>query len=158
MKKSILPPRGCYLSRRESEVRREGKRTGGGVRKRVAGSRRAISMHLRFPRWCNKLLLIRPGFRSHSLPSRKSQSLPLPLGLRTLLTSRFLCNHPRLYFPPKLAAVSPERKLTRYALRLSRRLLPLAPEPPTSFCRPPTPKPRPISFFFLCSPTCAERC
>lgn len=73
-------------------------------------------MHLRFPRRCNKLLLIQPRVVVSSLPLWW-ESLPLSIPrlvfvaalrsrffsvLSTLLTSRFLCNRPRLYFPRRL--------------------------------------------------------
>lgn len=54
-KKFILLRRGCWLSRREN-----GKK-GTAVRARKLPLS-AFSMQLRFPCWCNKLLLIRPCF------------------------------------------------------------------------------------------------
>lgn len=128
-------------------------------RKRVAGSRRAISMHLRFPRWCNKLLLIR--LRSCLTLSRHVRvDLSLFLPLYVLHLHRASCVTTHVYiFRRSLSRGESRGRVNQVCPPLISAAALAYGEPPTSFSRPPTPKPRSLSFFFiLCSPaSSAER-
>lgn len=122
-KKSISPPWSYCLSRRENEVRKEGKRT-----RRGRGSALLV-VDARSVCICGFHVDVTSFFLSkRSCLTRLRQvrvDLSLSLSVYVPYLHRASCNHPRLYFLRRSLSHGLKVKLTRYAIRLSRRLFSL---------------------------------
>jgi len=125
LKKSISPPWSCYLSRRENEIRKEGRRT-----RRRRGSALLV-VDARSVCICGfhvdvtSFFLSRRSCLTHLCQVRVDLSFSLSVYVPYLHRASCVTTHVYIFPVEAWVTVTLKEKLTRYAIRLSRRLLSL---------------------------------